>query len=649
GSLYSMWSLRHLIYYFEARERYDGYSYFDEYPELRNQIMWHAYNVLPERADYTNNLNSADFTVALFHNTMLEWIMHKMPGSPEAKLSNWIWVHVFGEYGLIPWQFNTDLLSMILWHDSSLPLENPATYLKQSHAFPELGWYVFRTGWQDDVESDDVMFEFYPNGKFPGGHNQADKNQITLYEGDSRFLIDKGPAGDTHPENYMTQYHNLVLIDNKGQIDQTNNCGSDGNFTQHFYSQSADFLTGDNTFAYTRLSECNDDDLWCSRSNANPVHWAERNILVVKDFAGKPYFVLQDDIEKDGADHDYSLLLQSPGSATVLQLPAQNAFSIYEKGRSLDVYWLNPDYDTLQIDTSINNAMLRTTSTISNVQNPLFTYALVPKNPSAVVEILAPAGGYGIRLTNGVLQDIVLVNDGPGSMSYNGIEFTGKFAYLRYMDGELEEFGLYRGISLAVDGVQLVTINAPSNVYADGTDIYIDDVDLDYVIYGPSVHNVWFEDVPVDFVIIDDYVYPGGIILPDCDDEDQDGYSAQGGGDCCGPTGDQLCPGTPDCDDLLASCGVDCNPGIPTEVWQPSYCADTFNNDCDAYTDGDDIECSPFNIDQDQIIDVTDLGFVASDFHKVPGEVSGHERTDVNQDGRIDILDLVQVAINFNT
>ena len=80
-----------------------------------------------------------------------------------------------------------------------------------------------------------------------------------------------------------------------------------------------------------------------------------------------------------------------------------------------------------------------------------------------------------------------------------------------------------------------------------------------------------------------------------CDDFDSDEY------DACDGFGNPVlgCDDPCDCDDVLISCGANCNPGILTET----NCTDTYDNDCDGTIDCADIDC-----DQDQACQGGDLG-----------------------------------------
>jgi len=525
GMLYLMWSYRFLVPYFEARERLEGYSYYDNYPEIRNSIKWITYNFLPSGNGATNNFNDASDDYWLnsplrIHNTYMDWVVSKDPGSNESKLARWLWSHVYGENSDYTGRMqNTNDISTILWYDSNIPLENPENFLDNSGYFDHGGWYFYRTGWQDGVSSNDVMFEFY-SGKFFGGHNQEDKNQFTLYEGNSLFFVDGGPG----VPYYETQYHNLFLIDDVGQITQTNGCGSDGNITDYFYSSGLDFLVGDNSYAYANFSDFNDASSWCNNENYNTVEKSDRGVLVIKDFSGKPYFIMVDDIKKDNQIRDYSLKLQnSPNTLYTLVDP----ISLRKNSKNLSIHFINPRYNLLDVYNTSNSE-----TSVLNVDytddQAYFVYALMPfDSPIYSAEYLDVNGGYGIGFSQGDIVDVILVNDGVASMSYGSVFSNSKAVYLRYNNGALIEFSVLDGTNLVVNGIDYLDVAEPTSVYSNFSAIYVQDL-VDQTIYGPNVDTVYLGREEVQFIDEGNYIHVGntciGPEVPDNDiDEDCDG------------------------------------------------------------------------------------------------------------------------------
>ena len=437
GILYLAWSYKFLVPYFEARERYDGYSFYNEYPRIKESIKWIVYNMVPEGNGKTNDFNDALLYKQhlKYHNTYLDWIIHREKNSEYSRLGRWAWEHVFGEYsGSSSLIMNSDVISIILWFDSSVELENPSNYLDNSGYFEDGGWYFYRTGWQDGSSSDDVLFQFY-SGKFFGGHNQEDKNQYTLYEGDSYYLKDSGYSMPEEDQPYYkTDYHNLILINENGQITQTAGCGSDGEISNYFYSPGLDTFIGDNSFAYDGYSEyiLNDPNGiygYCWFDDANPVLKSERNVLIIKDFNGKPYFLILDDVNKNSQPNNYKLFFQHQKSGGTVSV--NEHIGISHNSRTLDINFINPligDLSNINIDENDKNKLVK--SYMDNVVNPYFVYSLIPHDANNLIEYLNVGGGHGFSLTNRDLKDVILINDGSGIVSYESVESDGKFIYL---------------------------------------------------------------------------------------------------------------------------------------------------------------------------------------------------------------------------
>ena len=100
--------------------------------------------------------------------------------------------------------------------------------------------------------------------------------------------------------------------------------GTDGNISEFLLSDFADYLLGDAIEAYNTYCEFNragypfpDDDWSWGYDGGNPVEHALRRILVVHGDTLPPYFLVLDDIEKDGLPHRYSWRLHTSVENTI--------------------------------------------------------------------------------------------------------------------------------------------------------------------------------------------------------------------------------------------------------------------------------------------------------------------------------------------
>lgn len=140
----------------------------------------------------------------------------------------------------------------------------------------------------------------------------------------------------------------------------------------------------------------------------------------------------------------------------------------------------------------------------------------------------------------------------------------------------------------------------------------------------------YYNDTPMPGYVPYTYPHPltdEGETEPGCDDLDGDGYSVEGG-DC----------GTVDCDDS----DVAIYPGAE------EICDDAADNDCDGNVDADDVDCmvvSPeVDVNMDGKVNIYDLVKVALNY----GQADFDEAADVDYDGQVGLVDLQLVAQNLD-
>jgi hypothetical protein len=530
GTLYGSWSLRHLVYYFWARYRYDGYDY-SENPRIRNMENWFAYELHPDGAGKVNNIQDCAYSTSPLseNTTYFDWAM-TMWGS---RLSAYIWEHVAGVYGYNAGD-NADKAGTVLWNQK-LPVEYPQNILPKSAVWGHRGLYYFRTGWPAGASSSDVVFSFY-SGEFQGGHAQEDQNQFTLQAYGAKFAVDHG-LGTTAIQG---EAHNMVFIDGAGQHAAGASIGTDGALARYVRNGYCDYLVGDATGAYTTHSPLNnygvplpDTDWSWGYVGANPVDHAYRSVFVVRDPATPPYFLVIDDIEKDGSPHTYEWRLHTGRSNTVDA--SANPIRISSGSAVLDLHVVNPAYGTLTKSvTAFNNNSPDPDSWLISLGaaavNPRFVFVMVPRTtamapPSVVstgdaagrvVYVSWPNGKTDILVINwsgAVLSRTLTVVSGaaardtaadrigrtpPGYQSV--VETDAETALLRYGAAGIERYVLSRATTLVADGASYASIaDGPATLAFSGTEIDIDRYDADFSLYAPGVTDVFYrgQRIPV--------------------------------------------------------------------------------------------------------------------------------------------------------
>jgi hypothetical protein len=516
GGLYALWTLRHLIYYFDARKRFDGYAY-GERATVRAVERWLPYEMLSEGAVFSHNLNDSPLISAPFarNNTYYDWAM----GEWGSGLAAWMWEHTIGEHG-VDLGMASDQAATILWY-RDVPVVQPGTVLPRSHVWTQRGLYHFRTGWQSGFSStNDVQFIFY-SGKFQGGHAQEDHNQFALYAYGERFALDHG-AGGVGKES---EAHNMVLIDGKGQHNAGSSIGTDGRIAEYLLGGSADYVMGDASQAYATYSEFNAPNVpfpgtdWSwGYHGANPVLVAERRVLALHDAGTIPYFVIMDDIDKDGTPHVYEWRLHTRDHNSVNT--AATPWRIEAGGAVVDVLVLHPSVDSITVATQIfengnsdpNSKLIRVTRTAIN---PRFAFVMIPRKdgvPAPAMTQQSYPWGYTCAIDwGGGVVDYLLRNDSGAPAGDGHIETDALVTWVREVNGAVTSY-LANGVtSLVVDATDFVTIfNGPLTCEMSGHTINVDRADADFRFFDTGIAKVGYRDQSLTFVVRDGYVVSDG-------------------------------------------------------------------------------------------------------------------------------------------
>lgn len=537
GLLYGAWSMRHFIYYFHALKRYGGTNYAEN-GKIRSMEQWFVYELLPEGNSRTNNLNDCAYSdwALSKHNTYFEWAMSEW----NSGLSSWIWEHTSGQYGY-DYGIKSDKASTVLWHRDIAPVQ-PDSILPGSMLWEERGLYYFRTGWQSGLSSNDVLFSFY-SGTFEGGHAQEDQNNFTLNAYGGKFVLDHGigtPAKDS-------EGHNLVFIDGKGQHNAGNSIGTDGSITQFLLGGFADYIVGDATSAYTTYSYYNrwgypipgTDWSW-GYDGGNPVDHAIRTVLVMHGDTRPPYFIILDDVEKDGAVHEYAWRLHTYYSYAIDT--TANPIRVTDSARYMNIHVLNPPRETVRAGieyfNNVNNDPdSRIISLTTDAVNPHFIVLLFPGDdtvtPPAVTQEYYP---WGIVCTvdfgDGNL-DTFIYNESGGTISlpdtpgaqrravtegavpattpaFASLQSDAELAVIRTENGLFKDYIVTNATALTCNDTLLVhSANGPLSAARSGATIQIDRFDADFTFYAPGVSAVYYQGQRI-FVNMD-----GGYLTPD--------------------------------------------------------------------------------------------------------------------------------------
>lgn len=514
GGLYALWTLRNLVYYFDARKRFDGYAFSDN-ATLRAVEQWLPYELLPEGGGRSHNLNDSPFSTTPFarSTTYFDWAMTEW----NSGLSAWMWEHTAGTYG-VDMGIEADKVGTALWHRTIPPIQ-PGSVLPRHRVWLQRGLYHFRTGWQSGSSSkEDVAFSFY-SGKFQGGHAQEDQNQFALYAYGAKFAIDHG-AGGVGKESAA---HNMVFIDGQGQHNAGSSIGTDGSIAEYLLGGSADYLVGDATQAYSTYSEFNANGVpfpgtdWSwGHFGANPVQFAYRRILVVHGSGTPPYFVVIDDIDKDALTHTYEWRMHTLAENTVNT--SASPWTIGDGSATLDIHALNATTGsvTTQLFDNLNSdpdsRLLRVTR---SAVNPRFSFLLIPRkanmpSPSVTRQSYAWGDACSIDWGGGIVDHLVR-NDSGAPATYGLIQTDARVAWVRQVDGEVQGYLAADATSLVVGTTEFVSIyDGAITCEMSGSTIHVDRADADFRFFDSGIAMINCREQAVAFVVADGYVVPPG-------------------------------------------------------------------------------------------------------------------------------------------
>jgi hypothetical protein len=515
GVLYGAWTARQLIFYFHARKNFDGYNYADR-PEIRNMERWFAYELLPEGWGKTNNLNDSPYSTTPLarHSTYLDWAQSEW----NSGLSAWLWEHTAGPYG-IDLQTVADKAATALWN-LGLPAVPPGSVLPASRLWLDRGLYVYRDGWQGVTGSKDVTLSFY-SGKFHGGHAQEDQNQFTLYAYGGKFAIDHG-AGSTAAQS---EAHNMVFIDGAGQHNAGGSIGTDGKISDYLTGDFADYVQGDATAAYNTYSEFNTagwpfagwDWSW-GYSGANPVIHALRNVLAVKGGAAPAWFLIADDINKDGGSHNYQWRMHTPASNIVDV--SGNPVRIGAGGAQLDLHVLYPEYSSVAASKQFfNNGVADPNSMVLQLDhvavNPRFSVLMVPSDSAVTAPAVSRSvypWGYVCELAwPGGPRDVVIGNHtgAPLTAGPDSIRTDAATVVVRFAGGTVSDYLAVDATLVRVGRSEYLRVSGqPVTASLDGDVLRLGRADATFMALDTGINRVTCGDDDVPFVRHAGYVLP---------------------------------------------------------------------------------------------------------------------------------------------
>lgn len=277
---------------------------------------------------WVNNLNDCNKTffpqIAYYAGVMhgrpaCLWLWDQFGCNPAHPLALVHPEKVPDDFYEIPWY--------LLWPDDEAPEAAPpgqCGYPRAQH-FRDRGVVSMRSGW----EPDDLHVTMMSGMQMRTCHRQADQNQVTLYALGERFLIDTGyTATDSKTGEQLSgkpaEAHNAVLIGELAQSLAGLSSGEGwpvGRIESFVLGESNAYVLGDAREAY--------------QPNGT-IRRADRHIHTIWEPDLAPYVLWLDDIEADGQEHLYTLLLHTaPGNRFEWD---GGRIAVHGSGQRLDIH-----------------------------------------------------------------------------------------------------------------------------------------------------------------------------------------------------------------------------------------------------------------------------------------------------------------------
>ncbi len=346
----------------------------------------------------------------------------------------------------------------LLWYDPTIQ-PRPVSELPLYRFWPDLEMFSIRSSWDDEAAG--FAFKCGP----PGGHkmqqlrgdrwvnvahDHPDQNHFLLFAHGKMMAQDDG-----YPKPKLTQSHNTLVIDGKGQPEEG------GDWQQPFpYEQTGTlrdvFLAGSEAYAAgdaSRLYEGVDEFV--------------RHVF----FPDGDYLVVLDELVGSGdGEHDYEWRLHKDGE---WKRHGPGHFAVSDEDVTLDIRFLAPTAGLEGEFLPADDVAKPCLAVRTRAQDTMFLSVLVPqKGGTPQLDAKRVEGGNctAVAVTGPFGEDMVAVAREPGSMRFGPVGADGTSVLVRTAEGEPRSAMLTRGRALSLDGKPLLGCTTEANLYWERSD-----------------------------------------------------------------------------------------------------------------------------------------------------------------------------------
>jgi len=551
GVSYSLWMFPILVAELEAWNHWTGGNHWND-QNVKNRFSkladWLAYEVLPYPREQPNSmLNTLNDAIPYQYGSMGMLLVLSTKYPDKAGLMRWVFNNtVQNIYNLLYDETSDDAEQEI--HGNSLdfilpittgysfvnPVE-PSTILPLSRFLTWDGLVEIRTS-QTWGDANDIEFAFssqpiiHPlTGVFNHHHEHYDKNNFTLFAYGDNYLIDYGLGKNT------PSWHNVILIDGVGQ---TSGLSTQGEITEYKTSSKFDFIDGNATHAYNEMNWGigMPPVTWTAQNpppseygTLNPVQQAHRYVTFSRAMDNiPPYFIVADDIQKDGNTHIYTWRFQTAKNQSApnpIRLSGSNGNYLdmwISSTSNLSTSYIQPPQGNSSIDETndicsplsdppTENAYETEVSTTSAVVNPYFHFALLPHksgDPTPTYSTTTITNGSIITLgwpsPNAYTDYSIFKYQNASQATGQGFVTDAKLSRVRIPSGSSNptSFLVAQGTLLTYNGQDIVNLyGQQGTVMRYGSEVDITGASIGYFrVYAPNTTIVKVNSTSVSFV-----------------------------------------------------------------------------------------------------------------------------------------------------
>ena len=456
----------------------------------------------------------------------------------QDSVAKWLWhqAHSNGVGNKPPFYRELYYPAILFWYPEALAItppwqENyPQSFFFTDYLLPETGGkQAGLVALRNGFENNSLVLSFMNRFSYQS-HQHYDPLSFTLTAYGENLAVDLMPHTYQQADRGADHEHNLVVIDLADW--QTINAASQatgmafygrhsaqlGFIAKFFTDPVFDFTKGDGRYPYADISknkfgEITSQYIQVQLEEITPIRKALRSIMFIKD-SEHPYFIINDDLQKDNALHDYSWLFHTGFNNISGQGSVNNPLAVNTGQQSLMIYFFSPRNFSSRVINYLNHHQVIEVEK-TNVLNPYFSALLYPKKTGQTTPVVSQEIGQLIvgEIVWPEAVDYCLYNQQPGAVNTTG-QFTtdSSQAWLRFNGQSVKRYFAEEVNLLAKNGFQLIKIDQDkkADVFSDGERIKIKaEIFSGGRFFGPEINQVIVNNEPVNFSRSGDYVWVG--------------------------------------------------------------------------------------------------------------------------------------------